>query len=90
MSRRTLLATHPQEQQKLQEHIDVHFNPESEDEMPSYDTVLQMDYLDMFIRETLRMYPIVPMVINRQSTEDFHIKNIGTIPIGTRIAVDIL
>ena len=84
-----VLATHPQEQLKLQEHIDTYFSPESEDEMPSYDTVLQMDYLDMFIRETLRMYPIAPMVINRQSTEDFHIKNIGTMPAGTCIAVDI-
>ena len=56
--------------------------------MPSYDAVSQMDYLDMFIRETLRMYPIVPIVINRQSVEDFRIPNIGTIPAGTRIAID--
>jgi cytochrome P450 len=83
-----VLATHPDEQQKLQEHIDAHFDPETENDMPSYDTVSQMDYLDMFIRETLRMYPILPMIINRQSTEEFRIKNIGTIPAGTRIAVD--
>ena len=56
--------------------------------MPSYDTVMQMDYLDMFIRETLRMFPIVPLVVNRQSTEDFDIPNIGTIPAGTRVAAD--
>jgi thromboxane-A synthase len=83
-----VLATHPEEQQKLQEHIDIYFNPESEDTMPSYDMMSQMDYLDMFIRETLRMYPIAPLVINRQSTEEFHIKDIGTVPVGTRIAVD--
>jgi thromboxane-A synthase len=56
--------------------------------MPSYDMMSQMDYLDMFIRETLRMYPILPVVINRQSTEEFHIKDIGTVPAGTCIAVD--
>ncbi|CAF3502318.1 unnamed protein product [Rotaria sp. Silwood1] len=75
-----VLATHPKEQQKLQEHIDIHFDPKTEDDMPSYDTVSQMEYLDMFIRETLRMYPIVPVVVNRQSSEDFHIEGIGTIP----------
>ncbi len=84
-----VLALHPTEQQKLQEHIDTHFNPETEQSMPSYDTIAQMDYLDMFVRETLRMYPIVPVAISRQNTEDFHIKNIGTIPAGTSITVDI-
>ncbi|UJR30560.1 hypothetical protein I4U23_018089 [Adineta vaga] len=66
-----VLATHPNEQLKLQHHIDSYFDPENEDQMPSYDTIAQMDYLDMFIRETLRMYPIAPIVINRQSTETF-------------------
>jgi thromboxane-A synthase len=84
-----VLATHPNEQHKLQEHIDLHFDSETEHSMPSYDTVVKMDYLDMFIRETLRMYPIAPVAINRQNMEDFHIKNIGVIPAGTAIAVDI-
>ena len=34
------------------------------------------------------MYPIAPMVITRQSTEEFHIPGFGTIPAGTRIAPD--
>ena len=42
----------------------------------------------MFIRETPRLYPIAPIVINRQSTEEFYIKGIGMIPAGTRIAVN--
>ncbi|CAF3501695.1 unnamed protein product [Rotaria sp. Silwood1] len=85
-----VLATHPNEQQKLQDEIDANFISKTEDDMPSYDTVSQMEYLDMFIRETLRMYPIVPVVVNRQSSEDFHIEGIGTIPAGTCIAVDII
>ncbi len=84
-----VLATHPNEQHKLQEHIDTYFDAETEHDMPSYDTISQMDYLDMFIRETLRMYPIAPIAINRQNTEDFHIKNFGIIPAGTSITVDI-
>jgi cytochrome P450 len=84
-----VLATHPNEQQKLQEHIDVHFDSETEHSMPSYDIVSQMDYLDMFVREVLRMYPIVPIAISRESSEDFNIKNFGTIPAGTSVTVDI-
>ena len=83
-----VLATHPDEQLKLQQHIDEHLSAKAEGAMPSYDTIVEMDYLDMFIRETLRMYPIAPLVVNRQSTEEFHIKGFGTIPAGTRIAVD--
>ena len=83
-----VLATHPQEQQKLQQHIDSHLPDIAYDTMPPYDALADMDYLDMFIRETLRMYPIAPMVVNRQSTEEFHIKGVGMIPAGTRIAVD--
>ncbi|CAF3487357.1 unnamed protein product [Rotaria socialis] len=84
-----VLATHPEEQRQLQEHIDNYFDSETENVRPSYDTVSKMDYLDMFIRETLRMYPIAPIAINRQSTEDFQIKNFGIIPAGTSITVDI-
>ena len=84
-----ILATHPEEQTKLQEHIDTHFHPDESNELPSYDIVFNMEYLDMFIREALRMYPIAPIFINRQSAEDFVIQGIGTIPAGTRIAVDI-
>ncbi|CAF2401449.1 unnamed protein product [Rotaria sp. Silwood2] len=84
-----VLATHPKEQHKLQKHIDSYFDCETEYINPSYDTISQMDYLDMFVRETLRMYPIAPIAINRQSAEDFHVKNIGIIPAGTSITVDI-
>ena len=83
------LAANPDVQRKLQEHIDANFNPETEQTMPAYDTVMQMDYLDMFIRETLRMYPIGVIAISRQNAEEFHIKDIGTIPPGTVITADV-
>ena len=82
------LATHPEEQRKLQEHIDSYFKPETEHTMPSYDTVSDMDYLDMFIRETLRMFPIAPSVVTRQSNEDFHIEGYGVLPAGTLVLAD--
>lgn len=85
-----VLATHPTEQCKLQEHIDSYFSGAGDERtMLSYDTITQMDYLDMFARETLRMYPIAPVAINRQNTEDFHVKGYGVIPKGTCVTVDI-
>ena len=84
-----ILATHPEEQRKLQEHIDAHFDPETEHSMPTYEVISEMDYLDMFIRETLRMFPIAPTAINRQCAEEFHIENFGVVPAGTLITVDI-
>ena len=83
-----VLAMYPEEQRKLQEHIDSHFKPETEYTMPSYDTVSDMDYLDMFIRETLRMFPIAPLVITRQSNEEFQVNGYGVLPVGTIITVD--
>ncbi|CAF4736327.1 unnamed protein product, partial [Rotaria sp. Silwood2] len=84
-----VLATHPSEQLKLQKHIDTYFDSNNEHSIPSYQVISEMKYLDMFIRETLRMYPISPSVINRQNTEEFHIDNIGTIPVGTIITANI-
>ncbi|CAF1075862.1 unnamed protein product [Rotaria sordida] len=84
-----VLATHPNEQRKLQEHIDAHFDHNVDQDILSYELISKMEYLDMFIRETLRMYPITESVINRQSSEEFHIENVGTIPVGTIILADI-
>ncbi|CAF5028490.1 unnamed protein product, partial [Rotaria sp. Silwood1] len=83
-----VLATHPKEQQKLQEHIDAYFDSSIKHEPTSYETIAEMDYLDSFIRETLRMYPITPSIVNRQSTHEFYIGKIGTIPIGTIISAN--
>jgi cytochrome P450 len=84
-----VLSNHSDIQQKLQEHIDANFYPENEHSMPSYETVMQMDYLDMFIRETLRMFPMIPIALTRRNVEDFHLKDIGTIPAGTAFTIDI-
>lgn len=84
-----VLATHPDEQQKLQEHIDKYCDSTVEHGTLNYELIADMDYLDMFIRETLRLYPIVPSVINRQNAKEFYIDRIGPIPAGTILTVDI-
>lgn len=49
------LATHPDVQERLLTEIDQHFPAEITE--ISYDTVMDMPYLDQVICETLRMYP---------------------------------
>uniref|UniRef100_A0A667I3Y6 unspecific monooxygenase n=1 Tax=Lynx canadensis TaxID=61383 RepID=A0A667I3Y6_LYNCA len=49
------LATHPDVQQKLQEEIDATFPDKAP---PTYDALVQMEYLDMVLNEALRLYPI--------------------------------
>nr|XP_056722164.1 cytochrome P450 3A21-like [Euleptes europaea] len=48
------LATHPDVQQRLQEEIDEGLPGQA---TPTYDAILQMEYLDMVVNETLRLYP---------------------------------
>lgn len=49
------LATHPDIQKKLQDEIDEALPNKAP---PTYDTVMEMEYLDMVLNETLRLYPI--------------------------------
>ncbi|KAK7797024.1 hypothetical protein U0070_012293 [Myodes glareolus] len=49
------LATHPDIQKKLQEEIDMALPNKAP---PSYDKVMEMEYLDMVLSETLRLYSI--------------------------------
>ncbi|XP_036597165.1 cytochrome P450 3A24-like [Trichosurus vulpecula] len=50
------LATHPEIQQKLQKEIDAVLPNK---EAVTYDALAQIEYLDMVIHETLRLFPIV-------------------------------
>ncbi|XP_045245433.2 cytochrome P450 3A8 [Macaca fascicularis] len=66
------LATHPDVQQKLQEEIDTVLPNKAP---PTYDTVLQMEYLDMVVNETLRIFPIA-MRLERVCKKDVEINGI--------------
>ncbi|XP_029801599.1 cytochrome P450 3A19-like [Suricata suricatta] len=76
------LATHPDVQQKLQEEIDVTFPNKAP---PTYDALVQMEYLDMVLNETLRLYPIGGR-LERVCKKDVEISGVF-IPKGTVVMV---
>lgn len=77
-----LLATHPEVQQKLQEEIDTTFPNKAP---PTYDALVQMEYLDMVLNETLRLFPVAGR-IERVCKKDVEIKGV-LIPKGTVVMV---
>jgi cytochrome P450 len=59
-----VLATKPDIQEKLREEIDKQeWNTDNE---LNYDIVMNMTYIDMFVREVLRMYPIAIAATKRE------------------------
>ncbi|XP_040284650.1 cytochrome P450 3A9-like isoform X2 [Bufo bufo] len=72
------LATHPDVQRKLQEEVDTYLPDKAS---PTYDILMQMEYLDMVIQETLRMYPPAGR-LERVSKRTVEINGL-TIPKGT-------
>ncbi|NXY82688.1 CP3AT protein, partial [Alcedo cyanopectus] len=48
------LATHPDVQQQLQDEIDANLPNKA---TPTYNAIMQMDYLDMVVNESLRLFP---------------------------------
>ena len=80
-----ILITHPEEQKKLQDHIDYHLK---DDHSLDSELLNRMDYLDWFIRETLRMFPITPIIINRECAEEIDLPGVGRIYPGTKVTLD--
>lgn len=80
-----LLAIYPDIQQKLLEEIQS-VVPDQEIDVTQED-ILNMPYLDAFIKESLRFFPVVP-VLTRILNEDMCLGEV-TIPKGTEYIMDI-
>ncbi|UJR20002.1 hypothetical protein I4U23_023136 [Adineta vaga] len=65
------LATTPDVQNKLQMEIDEIWNDDIDN--LDYDIIANMTYMDMFVREVLRMYGISTQAINRESNASVNI-----------------
>ncbi|CAD7683937.1 unnamed protein product [Nyctereutes procyonoides] len=76
------LATHPDVQQKLQEEIDATFPNKA---APTYEALVQMEYLDMVLNETLRLYSVAGR-LERVCKKDVEISGVF-IPKGTVVMV---
>ncbi|XP_036604580.1 cytochrome P450 3A24-like [Trichosurus vulpecula] len=76
------LATHPEIQKKLHEEIDSTLPSKA---VPTYDTIFQMEYLDMVVNETLRLFPLGGR-LERVCEKTAEINGI-TIPKGTVVMV---
>ncbi|XP_052610681.1 cytochrome P450 3A11-like [Peromyscus californicus insignis] len=79
-----LLATHPNIQKKVQEEIDETLPNKAS---PTYDKVMEMEYLDMVLSETLRLYTIVNRLF-RACKQDVEIDGVF-IPKGSLVMVPI-
>nr|XP_006998799.1 cytochrome P450 3A13-like [Peromyscus maniculatus bairdii] len=79
-----LLAIHPNVQKKLQHEIDAVLPNK---EPTTYEALVEMEYLDMVVNETMRLYPVVTRV-NRLSKKDAEINGVF-IPKGTQVIIPI-
>uniref|UniRef100_A0A8C4GX79 unspecific monooxygenase n=1 Tax=Dicentrarchus labrax TaxID=13489 RepID=A0A8C4GX79_DICLA len=78
------LATHPETQKILQQEIDETFPEKSQ---PTYDALMQMEYLDMVVNESMRLYPVATR-LERMTKSSVEINGV-TIPKGTVVMVPV-
>ncbi|NWW53720.1 CP3AC protein, partial [Pedionomus torquatus] len=78
------LATHPDVQQRLQDEIDAHLPNKA---TPTYNAIIQMEYLDMVVNETLRLYPVGGR-IERMCKKTVEINGV-TIPKGMVVTIPV-
>ncbi|CAF1107006.1 unnamed protein product [Adineta steineri] len=90
-----VLAKHPDVLEKLQNEIDQlpidtddSISDENIKEYPDYDTITHLSYMDMFISEVLRMYPIGNLALQRCAAEDIVVQGIN-IEKGTSVYPDV-
>ncbi|CAF0750430.1 unnamed protein product [Brachionus calyciflorus] len=82
-----VLAAYPYEQIKLHSEIISAFG--SDQNLINSDSVQNLEYLDWFVKEVLRYYPIGNSVVARRCTKKTSVKGID-IPEDLTIAVDVL
>lgn len=74
-----ILAIHPEIQEKIFQELNK-FLPENYDVMDK-EMMAKCEYLDMFFKENLRLFPVVPIIL-REALEDFDLETDISIPEG--------
>uniref|UniRef100_A0A8D8VRC8 Cytochrome P450 4c3 n=1 Tax=Cacopsylla melanoneura TaxID=428564 RepID=A0A8D8VRC8_9HEMI len=80
-----LLALHPDVQDKVQEELDLILGPDP-NSCPSYEDLGKLDYLEMVIKESLRMFP-TGLFLARSVDEDCDLGDGHILPAGAQIFV---
>ncbi|UJR16556.1 hypothetical protein I4U23_003457 [Adineta vaga] len=81
------LALHQDIQEKLYAELTEHWDP---NDNKTYDIISsKLTYMDLFVKEVLRMHPPAPQVVHRQCMEDTHVAGYE-IREGTLIQIDVL
>jgi len=77
------LREYPDIQEKVYQEIHTTIGP---DKIPSFEDLEKLVYLDLFIREVLRLHPPISNLLTRYAKEDLKYKD-KIIPKGTRLGV---
>lgn len=78
-----MLALHPDVDRKVSEEIEEHYQ---EGTYLDYETVKKCTYLDMVVKEVLRIFPVAPIIL-RENLTDIDLDGMGTIPKGTTFLI---
>lgn len=69
---------------------DIKLTLENHDGVLSYESINEMKFIDLCVKETLRKYPGLP-ILNRECTKDYQVANTKfTIRTGTSIIISLL
>lgn len=79
-----MLAMHPEIEEKLMKEILLNYKLGT---LVTYDTIKNMPYLDMVVKETLRHFPAVP-ITEREALTECDIQGLGKIEKGETILIN--
>uniref|UniRef100_A0A8D9AZ38 Cytochrome P450 4c3 n=1 Tax=Cacopsylla melanoneura TaxID=428564 RepID=A0A8D9AZ38_9HEMI len=82
-----MLALHPDVQDKVQDELDHILGPDP-NSCPSYEDIAKLDYMEMVIKESLRMFPAAPFM-GRSVDEDYDLGYGLILPAGAQVFVSI-
>lgn len=78
-----MLAMHPDVDQRLEQELMANYKS---DEPVDYDLLKRLEYLDMVVKETMRLFSASP-VSPRESIATSEVKGIGLVPKGTIVVI---
>jgi cytochrome P450 len=78
-----MLAMHKNAQQKVIHEIDLIYS--GTDGTADFESIHKLDYMDMVIRETMRLFPVLPITA-RETTDEIELETY-TIPKGTVLGI---